>query len=193
MGLGDADPFRLFGLPRDASMEEIRRRYHELALAYHPDRRGSDDPQQAKKFAVVREAYEAILQAREADLQNQAYGHCRVCGELKILIPRLDGVMVCVNCIGRSRWVAFLPAPPMVIIKCTFSIACLGAAAVFLVMHFTTGSIPYGLAALGFGTAGLAVVATLGFLFPVTTSRELKRIQKRDGHLTKRDRTAKRT
>ena len=36
--LGDADPYRVLGIARGASREEVRRRYRELVAEYHPDR-----------------------------------------------------------------------------------------------------------------------------------------------------------
>ncbi|WP_420962696.1 TerB family tellurite resistance protein [Brucella sp. IR073] len=36
--LGEADPYRVLGLPRGASFDEARRRYRQLASEHHPDR-----------------------------------------------------------------------------------------------------------------------------------------------------------
>mmetsp|Transcript_59908 Transcript_59908/g.185936 ORF Transcript_59908/g.185936 Transcript_59908/m.185936 type:complete len:92 (+) Transcript_59908:515-790(+) len=47
-------------LPETASKDEIRRRYRQLALQYHPDKY-SGDPEVAKRlFQGVRAAYEAL-------------------------------------------------------------------------------------------------------------------------------------
>jgi len=177
MRLDGIDPFRLFGLSTDASLDDIRRRYRELALAYHPDRRGGNDRQQTQKFTTVCAAYEAILQARQAAERNQTYGLCASCGVLKALTPRLDGARVCVDCLVRPSRVRLLPGPPLLIIRCTFSAICLVASAVCLVLQITSGSVAYGLAACAIGVAGLIVVGLLGLLFPVTPAEELRRIQ----------------
>jgi hypothetical protein len=173
--LGNVDPFRLFGLPRDASLEEIRKRYRQLALAYHPDRRGGNDPRQAKRFALVRAAYEAILQARQAAEESRSYGPCPMCGELKALVRQLDGTHVCGKCMARSRWTRLLPAPPFVIVKCTFSIGCLVASVVCLVQFIRTGGMPYGLAAIGIALAGFIVIGMMGLMYRIVPARDLRR------------------
>lgn len=173
--LGSLDPFEVFGLTPDASMVEIRGRYRQLALAYHPDRRGGNDPRRAKQFTVVCEAYEAILQAREAAEKNQSFGICPGCGQTRSLSARLDGTPTCAACLVRPRWTRMLPAPPMVIVKCTFSIACLTASAACLVMGYRTGSWAYLAWSGGVAAAGLLVVALLGLLFPVMRSDDLRR------------------
>ncbi len=190
MRLDGIDPFRLFGLSTDASLDDIRRRYRELALAYHPDRRGGNDRLQTQKFATVCAAYEAILQARQAAERNQTYGLCASCGALKALTPRLDGTRVCVDCLVRPRQVRLLPGPPLLLIRCTFSAICLVASAVCLVLQLSTGSVVYGLAACAIGVAGLIVVGLLGLLFPVTPAEELRRIQELRSGRSKRQRPA---
>jgi hypothetical protein len=162
-------------------MAEIRKRYRELALAYHPDRHRQDAPAQAKKFSAVLRAYEAILDSRAAAERNQTYGSCRACGKPGALIPRLDGVLVCQNCLLRPGGIGLLPPPVWVVLRCTFSIICLIAAAVCTVRQFVTGSPAYGLAAVAGALAGLAVLAMWGFRFPIMSSRELDRAQGRRG------------
>jgi hypothetical protein len=167
-------------------MAEIRKRYRELALAYHPDRHQENASAQAKKFSVVVRAYEAILDSRAAAERNQTYGSCRACGKPAALIPRLDGVLVCQDCLLRPGGIGLLPPPVWVVLRCTFSIVCLVVAVVCTVLQFVTGSPAYGLAAVGGALAGLAVVVTLGFRFPVIPSRELDRIQGRRGRRSSR-------
>ncbi len=185
MFLGDRDPFRLFDLPPDASPDEIRRRYRQLALAYHPDRK-SDDPERSQKFALVCEAYRAILKAREAAEQNLDYGTCPECGEPKALVPRIDGVMVCRKCLARPRQIRFLPPPVWTIIKCTFSIGCLLAATVALIVHFVRGEVAYAWVACGTGLVGLIATAALGFRFPVASPRDIRRNRDRRDHIKPR-------
>ena len=62
--LGDADQARLadpdhqlFGLPQQATAEQIRQRYRELALAFHPDRRGGDQ----SLMQEINAAYQRLL------------------------------------------------------------------------------------------------------------------------------------
>ena len=61
--------YEVFGLPRNASNDEIRARYRELISKYHPDKfAGLNDPEftrlAAEKFQQVQGAYEEIKRAR---------------------------------------------------------------------------------------------------------------------------------
>ena len=56
------DPYRILGLERSASDEEIRKRYRELVHVLHPDKSGT--PGTATFFQMVNAAYEAIRKAR---------------------------------------------------------------------------------------------------------------------------------
>ena len=58
---GDSDPFTALDLPRNASPEQIRKRYRELAALYHPDKvahLGREFQELAEnKFKSIQEAY----------------------------------------------------------------------------------------------------------------------------------------
>ena len=59
-----ADPeHQLFDLPRGATAEQIRQRYRELALAFHPDRRGGDQ----SLMQEINAAYQRLLQMAAID------------------------------------------------------------------------------------------------------------------------------
>ncbi len=60
------DPYSVLGVSRDASDEEIRRAYLELARKYHPDKyAGSDLAELAEeKMKEVNSAYEALQEMR---------------------------------------------------------------------------------------------------------------------------------
>ncbi len=53
------DPYAVLGVSRDASDDEIKRAYRELAKRYHPDR-NPGDPVAARKMQEVNAAYEQI-------------------------------------------------------------------------------------------------------------------------------------
>lgn len=52
------DYYATLGVPRDAGVDQIKRAYRKLAMAYHPDR--NSDPGAEERFKVVTEAYEVL-------------------------------------------------------------------------------------------------------------------------------------
>eukprot|EP00735_Rhodelphis_limneticus_P001048 TRINITY_DN115_c0_g1::TRINITY_DN115_c0_g1_i1::g.14279::m.14279 TRINITY_DN115_c0_g1::TRINITY_DN115_c0_g1_i1::g.14279 ORF type:complete len:716 (-),score=228.94,sp/Q8VHE0/SEC63_MOUSE/28.15/6e-62,Sec63/PF02889.11/2.1e-39,Sec63/PF02889.11/8.9e-07,DnaJ/PF00226.26/7.6e-22,DnaJ/PF00226.26/5.2e+03 TRINITY_DN115_c0_g1_i1:360-2507(-) len=54
------NPFEILGLQQDASLAEIKKRYRELSLIYHPDK-NLDNPEAAElKFVRVSKAYKSL-------------------------------------------------------------------------------------------------------------------------------------
>lgn len=53
------DPYEVLGVSRNASDDEIKKAYRELAKKYHPDRNPGDE-EAAKKMNEINAAYEAI-------------------------------------------------------------------------------------------------------------------------------------
>ena len=66
------DPYKILGVSRDASDEEIKRAYRQLAKKYHPDR-NPGDAEAAKKMQQVNAAYEQIKNPEKAQ-QGTGYG-----------------------------------------------------------------------------------------------------------------------
>ena len=54
--------YRLLGLKQSATYDELRQRFRELALKYHPDKNKTKKIQAAKKFTKILEAYEKIIE-----------------------------------------------------------------------------------------------------------------------------------
>lgn len=52
------DYYKILGVNRDASLQEIKRAYRKLALKYHPDK--SKRPDATKKFQDIGEAYSVL-------------------------------------------------------------------------------------------------------------------------------------
>jgi molecular chaperone DnaJ len=63
------DYYKILGVRRDASQEEIRRAFRELAQKYHPDKPGGD----AEKFKEINEAYQVLSDPEKRKLYDQ-YG-----------------------------------------------------------------------------------------------------------------------
>ena len=62
-----SDPYKVLGVSRDASEEEIKKAYRQLSRKYHPDA-NIDNPnkeQAEEMFKQVQAAYEQIIYERE--------------------------------------------------------------------------------------------------------------------------------
>lgn len=66
------DPYKVLGVSRDASDDEIKRAYRRLAKQYHPDR-NPGDAAAAKKMQEINAAYEQIKNP-EKNQPNNGYG-----------------------------------------------------------------------------------------------------------------------
>ena len=69
------DPYKVLGIPRDASDDEIKRAYRKLAKQYHPDL-NPGDPVAARKMQEINAAYEQIKDPQKAYQSSQSsYGY----------------------------------------------------------------------------------------------------------------------
>ena len=57
------DPYKVLGVRPDASDEEIKRAYRELAKKYHPDR-NPGDAEAARRMQEINAAYDQIKTRR---------------------------------------------------------------------------------------------------------------------------------
>ncbi len=64
----EKDYYKILGVSRDASSEEIKRAYYKLAHTHHPDKGGEE-----KKFKEINEAYQ-ILSNKEKRAQYDKFG-----------------------------------------------------------------------------------------------------------------------
>lgn len=61
------DYYKILGVPRSASKDEIKQAYRKLAHKYHPDKQGGDE----KKFKEVNEAYQVLADERKKAQYDQ--------------------------------------------------------------------------------------------------------------------------
>lgn len=67
------DYYKLLGVERSASAEEIKKAYRKLAMKYHPDR-NPDDKEAEARFKAVSEAYEVLSDTQKRQ-QYDRFGH----------------------------------------------------------------------------------------------------------------------
>ena len=70
---GKRDYYEILGVSRNASDQEIKRAYREMALKYHPDRNPGDS-QAEEKFKEAAEAYN-VLGDKKKKAEYDRYGH----------------------------------------------------------------------------------------------------------------------
>ena len=89
------NPYQVLGLPRGAPMDEVRKRYHELARKWHPDINKSADAE--RRFREATEAYDLIQKAPSSPraLLKQPLGDSLAWGALVVgtrILRWLNGV-----------------------------------------------------------------------------------------------------
>jgi DnaJ-class molecular chaperone len=65
------DYYKILGVEKTATTDEIKKAYRKLALKYHPDRGG--DSETAKKFNEINEAYQVLSDSQKRSQYDQ-YG-----------------------------------------------------------------------------------------------------------------------
>lgn len=66
------DPYKVLGVSRDATDDEIKQAYRRLAKQYHPDRNPGDEAA-AKKMQQINAAYEQIKNPEKAQPNSGSY------------------------------------------------------------------------------------------------------------------------
>ncbi len=76
------DYYKILGVDRNASKEEIKRAYRRLAKKYHPDLNPENRKEAEKKFKEISEAYEVLMDDEKRRLYDQ-YGEDGLKGVFK--------------------------------------------------------------------------------------------------------------
>ena len=63
------DYYKVLGLDRKASSDDVRDAYKKGARKYHPDRKGGDE----SKFRIINEAYEVLLGVLDGFLDRRTF------------------------------------------------------------------------------------------------------------------------
>ena len=71
--MSQRDYYEVLGVARNASPEEIKKKYRKLAMELHPDR-NKDNPEAEAKFKEAAEAYDVIGDAEKRQRYDQ-FGH----------------------------------------------------------------------------------------------------------------------
>ena len=75
------DPYEVLGVPRNATVDEVKKRYRELAVKYHPDKYSGNELSDLaqEKMKAINEAYDAIMRERNGrrNQPHNPYGQHR--------------------------------------------------------------------------------------------------------------------
>ena len=80
-----SDPYRVLGVSRDASEDEIKKAYRALSRKYHPDANvnNPNKAQAEERFKEVQQAYDQIMKERQqgAGVGGDDYGYGGFAGQ----------------------------------------------------------------------------------------------------------------
>ena len=69
--IGSDDYYKVLGLNRDATADDIKKHYRKLSMKYHPDRNPDNKEECERQFKCIGEAYEVLSDERKRQIYNQ--------------------------------------------------------------------------------------------------------------------------
>jgi molecular chaperone DnaJ len=66
----DKDYYKILGVSRDATEEQIKKSYRKIAMQYHPDR-NPGNKEAEERFKVSSEAYEVLRDPEKREIYNR--------------------------------------------------------------------------------------------------------------------------
>ncbi|NXS76997.1 DNJB8 protein, partial [Pandion haliaetus] len=71
------DYYKVLGLQKSASQDDVKKSYRKLALKWHPDKNPSNKVEAEKKFKAVAEAYEVLSDPQKRSLYDRSVKESR--------------------------------------------------------------------------------------------------------------------
>ncbi|MCB9976447.1 MAG: molecular chaperone DnaJ [Rhodospirillales bacterium] len=87
--MSDKDFYKILGVEKDASSEDIKKAYRKLAMQHHPDR-NKDNPKAEEKFKEVNQAYD-VLKDEQKRAAYDRYGISAFDGSMGAASPGAGG------------------------------------------------------------------------------------------------------
>jgi len=148
---------RLLGVLPSATQREIHRAYKRLAMRLHPDHTGND-PEARRQFCEVTEAYTRLSDALRSGIPTRDPPVCGRCGRQAKLYAGLYHQSYCADCLLNQRR-RFLPAPPLVVVRCVAAFVLVACAAYCTWVAWTYGNLTHALITIGAALAALVMLS----------------------------------